>query len=383
MKLLIPTRNRPQSLGTVLAYLERFYPDTQVIVADGSHPDFKDAVAASVGRFQRLAVEFKSYPYEMSFFDRLDDVLRNEREDYVALNADDDYPMVETLRRGEAFLKDNPDYALATGALLSLELTARGELLASLRTARPITHETLEGRIRQYTAWPYPLSYGVCRRQVLINRQRRAQDAVLGELDDLVAGMSDCIDGKVHAIGEVGLILTRNFTQSYLRVDTKLDFLEHGPLIARLARDFAREFVSGGTSEPSATQLATEIFARRVGSYLTGIPYHHQAQFINSNVHRHRFLRHQCDQFERIFKAEAPEHARYRERLLFISRALRETAAAAAGEKGLTPPAGTPAPAVPNVPAPSTGTDTADEDSILPLIGKTLYLDPETMLNVR
>ena len=35
-RLLIPTRNRPTSLMSVIAFLERFHPGTRVIVADGS-----------------------------------------------------------------------------------------------------------------------------------------------------------------------------------------------------------------------------------------------------------------------------------------------------------------------------------------------------------
>lgn len=380
MKLVIPTRNRAASLASVLQYLETFYPETRVVVADGSHDSMKAAVHDTVARFEKLAPELRSYPYDVTYFDRLDDVLATLDDEFVALNADDDYPMMEVYQRGEVFLKDNPDYALAMGTLLVLDLDSRGEILANIRQVRPINHDTVDGRVRQFTAWTFPLAYSVCRRDVLIARQRRARHCVLGELDDLVAGLSDCIEGKVHAIGDVSLVLTRHFAQKYLRVASKLEFFDEGPGIATLARQLADELVErGGMPADGAAKLATEIYARRVGSHLTGIPFHHQAQFINSNVHRHKFLSHQCEQFERMLTPGTAEQQRYGERLRYIGAALVEQVAAATGAPVPGPRRASAGGTIAAVPTPATATD---DDSILHLIGKKIPLDPATMLRL-
>ncbi|MFN3869436.1 MAG: TIGR00180 family glycosyltransferase [Hyphomicrobiaceae bacterium] len=379
MKLVIPTRNRAASLASVLQYLETFYPDTRVLVADGSHDSMKGAVRETVARFAKLSPELLSYPYEVTYFDRLDDVLAGLDDEFVALNADDDYPMIEVYRRGEEFLKDNPDYALAMGTLLVLDLDRSGQIHANIRQVRPINHDTVDGRVRQFTAWTFPLTYAVCRREVLIARQQRARHCVLGELDDLVAGLSDCIEGKVHAIGDISLVLTRHFAQRYLRIESKLEFFDEGPGIAMLARQLAGELtIKGGMPDDAAGRLATEIYARRVGSHLTGIPFHHQAQFINSNIHRHKFLRHQCEKFERMLEAGTPEQQRYGERLRYIGAALQDQASAAIGARVPLPPIGQKPAATPASP-PSVA---ADDDSVLHLIGKKIPLDPATMLRL-
>lgn len=352
MKLVIPTRNRPESLSSVLAYLEKFYPETSVRIADGSRDDLKKEVAGAVGKFTRLDIEFKSYPFDMSFYDRMLDVLESEPEEYIALNADDDYPMVDALRRGEAFLKKNPGYVLAIGMLMIFEIDPAGRISANVRQVRSINHDTTEGRVRQFSAWPFPLSYSVCRRHAIIARNVRAKDVGIGEMFDMFGGLSDCLEGKVHAMPEVSIVLTRNPNEQYLRLGSKLEFLERGPEIASMVRQFAAEFQKkSGLEEAAALRLSTDIFARRVGSYLTGIPYHQQPFFINSNIHRHNFLTVQCNAFERMFQSGSVENLKYRERLEFVRANLCTLSgfdAKAAPPAAFASPAAKPPPATPH-----------------------------------
>lgn len=324
MKLLIATRNRPVSLGTVLGFLERFYPETQVIVADGSRPDLKAEVEASAKRFMRLAVDFRSYPFEMSYFDRVLDVLEGEREEFMVMGADDDYPMMDAYQRAETFLKGNPDYSLAIGSLLILELRSAGEISAYVRAVRPIAQEKPEARVQHFAAWPFPLSYSLVRREVLINRFRKCYRCDVGEVYDLQSGLEDCLKGKVHALPEVSVILTHNFMHSYLRVKSKLEYFERGPDIASLAREFAESLrESSGMNSEEALETAARMFSRHVGSWMTGIPYHRHPNFAKSPINRNALINQQFDSFERMFDPSTSEHRSYRDRLLYISEALR------------------------------------------------------------
>jgi glycosyltransferase domain-containing protein len=108
--LLIPTRNRPTSLSNVLRYLARFYGSTWVIVADGSDEAYKTRNRQTIEAVKGdLAVEYRSYPPECSYFDRLLDVLRGESSELVTIGSDDDYPMMDTLGKGESFFHKQPN----------------------------------------------------------------------------------------------------------------------------------------------------------------------------------------------------------------------------------------------------------------------------------
>lgn len=323
IKLLIATRNRPVALGNVLDFLERFYPQTNVIVADGSAEQSKAAVQALCKSYKTLPVDFRSYPYEMSYYDRVIDVLEGEDDEFVAMGADDDFPLIDAFQRGKRFLQEHSDYSLAVGGLLIFDLTAPGELSARYRPARPINHEEAVGRVRQYGNWPSPLSYALCRRELLIDRYRETRSCEMGEVVDLWMGLTDCLAGKVHALPEIGVVLTRNFNHSYTRAGSKLEFLDRGPQLAAMIRQVQQRLLEAGTLDSDqAAHLATDLFSRHIGSYLTGIPFHMHKRFIDSNIHLHEFIREQFSMFEKLFQSGTSEHQRYKERLTFIANAL-------------------------------------------------------------
>src|SRR5215216_1320785 len=111
--LLIPTRNRPTSLSNVLRYLARFYPETQVIVADGSAEFHKDLNRQNIAAIEGgLAIDYRPYSPDLPFFDRLLDVLRRDSSEFVIMGSDDDYPVMETLAEAEAFLLQRKDFGV-------------------------------------------------------------------------------------------------------------------------------------------------------------------------------------------------------------------------------------------------------------------------------
>src|SRR5215211_4290806 len=103
--LLIPTRNRPTSLLNLLRYIARFYRSTYVIIADGSAEDYQRLNRRNIDSFKHdLAIDYRPYPADIPQFDRLLHVLRGETSETIILNGDDDFPMMETLQEGGAFL---------------------------------------------------------------------------------------------------------------------------------------------------------------------------------------------------------------------------------------------------------------------------------------
>lgn len=378
MKLLIPTRNRPESLSSVLTFLESFYPGTQVIVADGSSEEFKPRVEEAVAGFASLDLSFRSYPFDVSIFDRLLDVLEAESEEFIVMGADDDYPMMDTLSRGEAFLKANPDHVLAIGWLLVFDLQAQNELTARTSLTLPVTADDPLGRVRRYSQWPYPTSYSVGRRETLINRYQKSKKTGVGGVGDLVMGLLDCLQGKIHVVDDFSVIMTRNYSGSYLRMASKLDFLDKGPVIAEIARGFASDLESAsGQSNEEAFAIASRIFGRHIGLAMANIKNHMHPQVLKSNLLENPRFISQTDAFERLFKAGTAEHQNYREKMLFITEALRNLARATGGETSAAGGTAIGRPAVVTSGAATTGRGLSDK------VGQRIPIDPDALVELK
>lgn len=333
--LVIPTRNRPRSLSLVLEFVERFYPATRVVIADGSSPDFQKAAAARVSAFNGLAIDFLPYPASLSLFDRLLDTLRQVPDEFVIMGADDDFPLISTLEQGRPFLEAHREYALAAGTMLVIEERNPGKLSAIIRPCRPIAEQKAAARIRHYAEWPVPLSYGLCRRQTLIDRFTNTKLCPMGEVYDLLAGVFDCISGKVHAIPDISVVLTRNHAQTYWRAASRLEFLDQGPQLASMIRNFAGTLHGLGELESrAAEELATRIFLRHIGTYFLGLPYASQPRFIDGGLHRLEIVGAQFSLFDRIFTPATAEHDAMRERLAFIVTALAANSAPETPDQG-------------------------------------------------
>lgn len=327
MKVLIPTRNRPESLGAVLRFIERFYPGTSMIIADGSRVDMRSRVEAVCAGVRQLKVDYRPYPEELSYCDRMFEVLKGEGDEFIITGADDDFPLLDTLFQGEEHIRANPDCGIVIGSLLLIDVSSSSEMTATFRSVRSISHEAPLQRVRDYAAWPFPLSYALCRRDLLVERYRKTRDCSVGEFFDLLSGLYDCLHYKVHAVPGVSVVFTHNARHSYPRVRSKLSYFDHGQEIASLTRALARE-LSDVAAMPvdKAEAYASNWAALHLGSYMVGLPYHQHPNFTGRAIVSRPATIAQYDMFDRMFEDGTPERAQYREKLLFISAALAESA---------------------------------------------------------
>lgn len=329
MKLLIPTRNRPASLASVLGFLEAFYPDTQVIVADGSRDNMKSQVEDVTKQFNNLSVDFRSYHEDIGYFDRVLDVLEAETDDYIVMGADDDYPFIGNLKPGEDFLREHPDYAIAVGRMVIVNYHADGEMSAMLELMMPVENDTAEARVKRFGSWPYPLSYCVCRRDVLINRYKKSKVCVTPGEFDLFAGVLDCLKGKILAIPEVGVVMTRHSNETYLRRGSKLEYLEIAPQVLSIVREMASEIEKETDLDADAAmELASLLFGRHIGQFMTGSPKQFHPRFLRYGLLSSKFFVDQYDFADRLFQPGTSEYLEHRDRMLYISKALRDSAEA-------------------------------------------------------
>ena len=322
-KLLIPTRNRPTGLGGVLHFLQKTYPKTQVIVADGSADEFKPQNAAAVAEVAPgLSVDYRPYAYDMPFFDRLLAVLRSETDPYIVMGSDDDFPMMDMLEKGEAYLQSNPDYVTAMGATIHLTLRSHDELVAQLSVVRNVVSDSGEVRGRSYSAWPFPTTYAVTRREHLISRYEYAASRFIPGFYDYATGLHDAMAGKIRAFPEIGFFGTRNYRHSYLRPEESLIFLRRSEQVLTLLGTIRQDLIDVcGVAEETAKTTSEFLLMRRIAE-LCGVPAHRRAGFFESKIFLNPTVQNQITLFSELFTEDMEGRRRYLQRMIDLVGAL-------------------------------------------------------------
>lgn len=325
--LFIPTRNRPTALANMLRYLARFYPSTYVIIADGSSENYKTLNRQTVAALKDdLAIDYRPYPFDLPFYDRILDVLRAETCEFVINGSDDDYPMIDTLREGEAFLRSHQDYATAIGMLVNLFLDSPAELRVQLFPMRPIVSDNALARVRQYAAEQvlFATAYAVTRREALIERYEGAKKLFLLCFIDYSMGIQDCLCGKIKALPEIGFICTRNYTHAYLRPEDRLQFLRCSSEVLQQADLFREDLMQqAGLDEETAKKESAHLIRERIRVLVNRGP-HMMSTFKTKPVHP--IVQKQFEIFEELFEKGSPVRAQYEERLAFILQAMKRNA---------------------------------------------------------
>ena len=325
--LFIPTRNRPTALSNMLRYLVRFYPSTHVIIADGSSENYKSLNRQTVDALKHdLAIDYRPYPADLPIFDRMLDVLRSESFEFVINGSDDDFPMIDTLREGEAFLRDHQDYSTAIGMLVNLWLDSPVELRTQMFPIRPIVANSALSRVRQYAAdhYLFATAYGVARREALIERYERSGKFFLVSFIDYTLGIYDCLHGKIKALPKVGFICTRNYGHAYLRTEAGLQYLRRSSEVLQQADQFRKDLMQYAClDEETAKKESAHLIKERIRVLVRRFP--HKMRAFNRRP-TDPIVQEQFDIFDAMFEQGTPARAEYEERLTFIIQAMKANA---------------------------------------------------------
>jgi hypothetical protein len=255
------------------------------------------------------------------------DVLRSESSELVIIGSDDDYPIMEILGKGVAFLHQNQDYSLAIGMLVNLQLNSPTELIAFPFFARPIAGDAPHLRASSYATWPFPTTYAVGRRDVVIERHERARELYHVVLFDWSSGIHDCLRGKIKPLPDIGFICTRNYTHSYLRPEAELVFLRRSDEVLQITDRFRRDLIRyAGLGEEEAKDRSAEIMKAFLRELL-GRPVMSMRGFELRPMFANPIVQKQIDIFEQLFENGTPARKRYAERLAFILSDMKANAA--------------------------------------------------------
>lgn len=335
MKVIIPTRNRPTSLRGVLDYYERFYPRVDLLIADGSAPEFKERNQQVVER-SPLRVDYRSFDASISLFDRLLEVLHAIDTEYVVMAADDDYPILETMERAQKRLQEKPDAICAGGHLVHVGITSADGGIARLDPVRHIMADDAGRRMRMFGALPFTTTYGVARRELLIHRYEFLSGWSMPGFFDLAVGLMDLSRGKFVAIPDLGFICTRNFVHSYYRAEEPLVYLRRAAAVLELHDLLLERLSHTADHDPeSAADVVRSVIARRVAA-LAGAPPYRIVGFTERPPYKTPIVDGARQLFADLFHADTEVRAKYGERLAFIAERLGETLESSdnAGEAG-------------------------------------------------
>lgn len=323
-KILIPTRNRPESLGHVLEYMSRFYPGQSVIIADGSTEEYKAHYSDLLNNHQfKLDIDYRPFDEKISFFDRLLTVLRQLDDELIIIGSDDDYPVLNVLREGEAFLNQHPDYVTAMGSSINLYLHEHGDITTKLGFARTISANKAENRAQEFSEWSFSTTYAITRRELLIKRFEKGPHYFLANFYDFNTGILDCISGKIKALDEASYFCTRNYRYSYIRPDDNLIYLRQGQDVLRIMDFFRDEFIaSEHMAENKAAKLAKQLFRKRIAQ-LAAPRLHRRAGFAKTRFFKSPEIQSQYNSFHDLFRANTKYRASMLEKLKFIVDTLK------------------------------------------------------------
>lgn len=256
MKLIIPTRNRPNSLRSVLLYLEAFYPKVQVLVADGSIERVAERVRKVVEDLKSLDVQLRCYPYNLGIHERMLDSLESVDDDVVITCADDDYPLMDVLSEAGDRLCIDAEINAVIAASINLRRNVPGGLVEStLRLAQAYRHKSAVRRIRAYNRMHHFTFYGAIRRDYLIRKIRFFKGQFVAGFGDFEQAFFDVSHGKLDALPKIAYLRTDNENHSKLRGGSRI-LPEATALVEILARAESSLRSAGGSHEMSDDEIA-------------------------------------------------------------------------------------------------------------------------------
>lgn len=324
MRIVIPTAGRPHSLTAVLGYYARFYPDADIVVADGSAPAVQERNRQTVAD-SGLAADHRGFDPDVPVFERLLRVVNDLDDDYLVLGADDNYPILETLEVARRRLEERPTAVCAGGHLVHLDVVGPDQASAHLDPVRHLNADDPVQRMRTFGALPFPTAYGVARRAHVQARLEFLREWYLPSFYALGVGLFDVAHGQYVAVPELGFVCTSNFVDDVREPEEPLACLRSADQVLAM-NDLVLEWLSRvpGFDEDEARQVLTRAIGRRVAD-LSGAPPHQVVGFADQAPFKTPIVDGARKKFRDLFTAGTPERERYAERLSFIGERLHES----------------------------------------------------------
>jgi len=158
LTLVIPTYNRPDSLGRLLIVLRTFGYDGQILIADSGSDKTKEENRRSTSAWD--AVSYIEYPTNIAPFSKFAAAIALTQTKFVMLLADDDLAFPEGLSECVSFLNANPTYSAAHGHYLSYRMSGDRISIPNIEYSSPsiaanLPFDRLNSLMSNYQALTY------------------------------------------------------------------------------------------------------------------------------------------------------------------------------------------------------------------------------------
>ena len=270
-KLFIPSRNRPSSLSNVLSYLVKFYPKTEIIIADGSNASYNSAYKKIVTHFKnKINIQYFIYDSSLSMAERVIDVLKKIDDEFIIFGSDDDFPVMDFFSKAELFLKDNSDYTLAIGGTVALRILDNNSAQSKLLYSRSIEQNSPNQRIYEFIKWPYATCYSLVRREHVMNGAKHWDYSGMVAFGDFTMGFHNCIDGKIKSFEDICYFSTTNKVHSNKRRKNNLFYIERANDVLATKKHYKDTLLKlPSMSEVNAEKFSLRLVNTRVAELIT------------------------------------------------------------------------------------------------------------------
>ncbi len=316
--LILPTKNRPTAFNGWLNYMVRFYPNApKIVIANGSEQHYLNHYRAIVNAFKdKINFEYLEYPEAMPLTDRWIEVLKKVEDEYIIPAADDDFPIMEKLLEGQAFLEQNPDYVLAIGPSIAITIKANQEILVNLSHAEGFEQDSPVDRMKRFSHIQYPTFYSVVRKKHCFQRSKKINPLFITGFGDYLMGIYDCLKGKVKLLDDFSYITTSNHNHSYCRQKDLFHYLfSQGDHVIHIRKKLCQWIQRHAVPNPNqALRLATRLIKENF-VFLFG--FHH--------ITMEQVLPFERQLIKDLLTEGTATRARHVERMHFVIEVLKQT----------------------------------------------------------
>jgi len=118
LTILLTLKDRVDYTARWMDYASSVSFPFKVLIADGGSDDSVEGLLSGNPRYGSIDYEYIRYPQDRSYADyyaKIADALTRVETPYVAMADNDDFFVVDSLRRSVSFLSENPDYVACGG----------------------------------------------------------------------------------------------------------------------------------------------------------------------------------------------------------------------------------------------------------------------------
>lgn len=125
LTIVLLIKDRPHFTFRWMSYLNQTSFPFKVLVADGGKDVSVPQKLSEIENYPNIHYEYIRYPYDQTrqiFTNKIVDVLSRVKTPFVAIGNDDDFFIVDGLKRSVQFLQKNQDYKSCRGQMVSFHL---------------------------------------------------------------------------------------------------------------------------------------------------------------------------------------------------------------------------------------------------------------------